>query len=164
MLCLCYNYKQQNRKCQYHFVISLQKFLIFCFLRGTIVVKKGGETMEAHIKELRKSLGMTQQEFADRLHIKRGAIANYEVGRNIPTDSVIALICREFGVSETWLRTGEGDMFPPRDALQELTEMAGRFLGNQPTEIQQRAARMLFNLRPDDWELIEKRARELLGE
>jgi transcriptional regulator with XRE-family HTH domain len=120
--------------------------------------------MDAHIKELRKSLGMTQQEFADRLHIKRGAIANYEVGRNIPTDSVIALICREFGVSETWLRTGEGDMFPPRDALQELTEMAGRFLGNQPTEIQQRAARMLFNLRPEDWELIEQRARELLGE
>ncbi len=45
-----------------------------------------------------------------------------------------------------------------------VAELVGKFLGNQPTEIQQRAARMLFNLRPEDWELIEQRARELLGE
>ena len=49
--------------------------------------------MHERIKSLRRDLKMTQQEFADRLHIKRGAVANYEVGRNVPADSVIALIC-----------------------------------------------------------------------
>ena len=120
--------------------------------------------MDERIKELRKSMKMTQAEFGKRIGVRPNTITNYETGLRTPSDATILAICREFGVSETWLRTGEGDMFPPRDALQELTEMAGRFLGNQPTEIQQRAARMLFNLRPEGWELIEQRARELLGE
>lgn len=45
---------------------------------------------------------------ADRIGIKRNTIANYEIGRNVPIDAVISLICREFGVNEVWLRTGEG--------------------------------------------------------
>lgn len=69
--------------------------------------------MTERIKELRKSLGLTQQEFADRIGVKRGAIANYEVGRNEPTVSVCSLICREFSVSEEWLRYGTGEMFIP---------------------------------------------------
>lgn len=67
--------------------------------------------MNERIKQLRKALDLTQQEFADKLGVKRGAIANYEIGRNEPIDAVIALICREFNVSEVWLRSGEGEMF-----------------------------------------------------
>ena len=66
------------------------------------------------IKELRQMLHLTQQEFSDRISVKRSTIAQYEIGRNVPADSVIALICREYGVSEAWLRTGEGDMFVPQ--------------------------------------------------
>lgn len=67
--------------------------------------------MNERLKELRKTLKLTQQEFADKLNIKRGAIANYEIGRNEPIDAVISLICREFNVNEEWLRNGTGDMF-----------------------------------------------------
>lgn len=120
--------------------------------------------MNERIKELRKRLNLTQQEFADRLSIKRGAVANYEVGRNTPSDSVIALICREFNVSERWLRDGEGEMFLPQDDAAELMMLAGRFLGSEPTEFQQRFARMILSLPPEGWELLERKARELLGE
>lgn len=122
------------------------------------------ETINDRVARLIDALGITRASFARRMNVSPAVVTRYCKGKVAIMDRTIADICREFGVSETWLRTGEGDMFPPRDALQELTEMAGRFLGNQPTEIQQRAARMLFNLRPDDWELIEQRARELLGE
>lgn len=64
--------------------------------------------MNERIKRLRSKLEMTQQEFADRLGIKRGTLANYEIGRNEPIDAVISLICKEFNVNEAWLRTGEG--------------------------------------------------------
>lgn len=67
--------------------------------------------MNERIKELRKAVGLTQQEFADRLNINRGAIANYEIGRNEPISAIISLICKEFNVNENWLRTGEGEMF-----------------------------------------------------
>ena len=62
--------------------------------------------MNERIRLLRRTLKLTQQEFAHRLGIKRGALANYEVGRNQPIDAVVGLMCREFQVSERWLRTG----------------------------------------------------------
>lgn len=72
--------------------------------------------MNERIKKLRRSLDLTQQEFADRIGVKRNTIANYEIGRNVPIDSVLALIVREFHVNETWLRSGEGEMFTPAAA------------------------------------------------
>ena len=120
--------------------------------------------MNERIKELRKRLNLTQQEFADRLSIKRGAVANYEVGRNTPSDSVIALICREFNVSERWLREGEGEMFLPQDDADALMALAGRFLGSEPTEFQQSFVRMILSLSPEEWNLLERKARDLLGE
>ena len=83
--------------------------------------------MNERIKELRKCLDMTQEQFASKLGIKRGAIANYEIGRNVPVDSVISLICREFNVNEEWLRTGNGEMFAPApsSALDALAQERG---------------------------------------
>ena len=80
--------------------------------------------MNERIKKIRKFFNLTQQEFSDRLKIKRGTIASYEIGRNEPIDAVISLICREFNVSESWLRTGNGEMFKsiPNNTLDALAE------------------------------------------
>lgn len=67
--------------------------------------------MKDRIKALRKALDMTQQEFADKIGLKRNSVASYEIGKNYPMDTVILSICREFNVNEEWLRTGEGEMF-----------------------------------------------------
>ncbi|MCM1492592.1 MAG: helix-turn-helix domain-containing protein [Muribaculaceae bacterium] len=80
--------------------------------------------MKDRIKKLRKSLDMTQQDFADRIGVKRNTIGQYEIGRNEPIETVINLICREFNVNEEWLRYGEGEMFnpAPTDALDQLAQ------------------------------------------
>ena len=80
--------------------------------------------MKDRIKKLRKELDLTQQEFAERIGIKRNTIATYESGRNIPIDAVISLICREFNVNEEWLRSGSEDMFVQRsqNALSAMAE------------------------------------------
>ena len=53
---------------------------------------------------------LTQAQFAEKLGLTRNYIALIETGNRIPSDRTIADICREFSVSETWLRTGEGEM------------------------------------------------------
>lgn len=80
--------------------------------------------MNERIKRLRKALGFTQQEFAERIGVKRNTIAQYEIGRNKPIDSIINLICREYNVSPEWLQTGEGEMFQPapQNKLEALTQ------------------------------------------
>ena len=66
--------------------------------------------MKDRIKQIRKSNNLTQQEFASRLGVSRSGVASYESGEREPISAVIALICREFGINEDWLRTGEGPM------------------------------------------------------
>lgn len=65
------------------------------------------------IKETRKALKLTQQTFADRVGLKQNSIALLESDKRNPSDQLILSICREFRVNETWLRTGEGEMFAP---------------------------------------------------
>ena len=116
------------------------------------------------IRELRKELGMTQQEFADRLKIKRNTIATYETGRNDPIDSVFALICKEFDVNETWLRTGEGEMFVPKSRDEELAEFFGNVQGIGPESFKRRFVAMLSRLDEEEWTLLERMAERLLSE
>lgn len=79
--------------------------------------------MNERIKKLRKALDLTQRKFGERIGVKGNTIAQYEIGRNEPIDAVISLICREFSVSETWLRTGEGEMFQPLSPDDELSQV-----------------------------------------
>lgn len=81
--------------------------------------------MNERLKKLRKTLDLTQQEFADRLGVKRNTIAQYEIGRNEPIDAVIVSICREFNVSRKWLCDGVGEMFAPDDDLNDLVSKYG---------------------------------------
>ena len=80
------------------------------------------ETINQRIKKLRKVLDLTQQEFAERIGSVQNTITGYETGRRGPSNQVVTIICREFGVNEAWLRTGEGEMFikAPNTALEEL--------------------------------------------
>lgn len=105
--------------------------------------------MKERIKELRKRLGLTQQEFADKLGIKRGSIGNYELGRNIPVDSVIALICDRCHVNETWLRTGEGDMFVEVSRDDELQRLIDASMNDEAGEIKRRIAAAVMRLSPE---------------
>lgn len=87
---------------------------------------------------LRKSLKLTQQQFADKLRISRSNTAGYETGSRTPSDAVISLICAtNFDgkmVNKDWLNTGEGEMFlelPEEDAYFK----AATVLSNDPVAV-----------------------------
>ena len=119
--------------------------------------------MNERIRKLRKHLDMTQREFGERLGIKGNTIANYELGRNEPIDAVISLICREFNVNEEWLRNGTGEMFVEMDKEDLLFEWAGRVLGNRSSSFKKNFVKMLMSLTEDEWELLERKAKELVN-
>lgn len=77
--------------------------------------------MGERIKKVRKALDLTQRGFGERISIKQNSVAQIEMGRNT-SDQTISAICKEFSVSETWLRTGNGEMFTPspEEDLNEL--------------------------------------------
>lgn len=116
------------------------------------------------IKEVRKAAGLTLEKFGQRIGITATSCSLLEKGKNNPSNQTILSICREFGVSEMWLRTGEGKPYPERGRLEELSYMAGRFLSSEPTEFQRRFAMMMYSLTDEEWKLLEQKARALLEE
>lgn len=120
--------------------------------------------MNDRIKKVRTALGLSQQEFADRIGIKRGAVANYEVGRNEPIDAVISLICREFNVSERWLRTGDGEMFVQISRDKEIMRFVGDVMQGEDDNFRRRFLLALARLPEERWADIEDFARQVTAE
>ncbi len=67
--------------------------------------------MNTRIREVRKQLGLTLEEFGKKLGVTRAAISNIENGNRNVTDQMIISICREFNVNEEWLRNEHGSIF-----------------------------------------------------
>lgn len=121
--------------------------------------------MNERLKALRSALGLTQQEFADRLKIKRGSVANYEIGRNEPIDAVISLICREFGVNEVWLRTGEGgpDSMFAKISEDDAYSLALGKLSIEENQFVRNAVKYLANADPEKLKVVEEFMKQCLG-
>ena len=68
-------------------------------------------TVPQRIKEVRKTLKLSQEAFGEKLGVKRDVIANIELERAPVKDLVIRMICRTFNVNPLWLESGEGEMF-----------------------------------------------------
>lgn len=111
----------------------------------------------SRIKELRNSLDLTQQKFADRLGIQRGIIGKYEVDVSAPSDAVISLICREFNVREAWLRDGEGEMLEVKPRAEELGELVRKLLADRPESFRSRLITSLLRFEPNspEWQILE---------
>jgi len=69
--------------------------------------------MKQRFKELRKNLGLSQTEFAERMGVTRSMINNLERGVVEPKDYLVNLVCKTYGVNRAWLETGEGEMYCP---------------------------------------------------
>lgn len=76
--------------------------------------------MNERIKRIREYYKLTQDEFGKRIGSARNTIANYESGNRSPSNSVVLSICREFNINESWLRSGEGEMFKERSPSEEV--------------------------------------------
>ena len=67
--------------------------------------------MNGRIKEVRESLGMSQEAFAESINLKRNSLSLIELGKRNPSDRTVTDICEKHNVNEEWLRTGIGQMF-----------------------------------------------------
>lgn len=126
--------------------------------------------MKEQLKKLRKRLDMTQQSFADKIGMKQNTIAQYEMGRTTPSDAIVFSICREFGVNESWLRTGEGgddNMFIKTSPYEKAYNRFGYIMENSiPSK---KAAlsillELLYTVPDEQWDTIMKEFEEIKKE
>ena len=104
--------------------------------------------MNERIKELRKYLHLTQDEFGQKLGIAKSTISNIEKERYSVTNQTIKLIVKEFGVNEHWLRTGESEMFPESDKTYTIVNLTTQILTEVPKSFKSRLITFLVQM-PD---------------
>lgn len=108
------------------------------------------------IKAIRIDSGLSQTAFAERLGTTRGVITNLEFKKTTPNDAFLGLICREFGVSQSWLQTGEGEMFLPRSKNEELALMVANLMAETDDSFRKRFVSAFLAFPPDKLAVLEE--------
>lgn len=119
------------------------------------------ENIGQRIKQVRKLSKLSQTEFAAKINLKQSAVGMAERGVRSPTDRMIADICRVYGCSESWLRTGEGSMIEEKTVNEELATWAGKMLSCDDDDFKKRFLIALSALDEDEWKTIERFCRSL---
>ncbi len=119
--------------------------------------------MNERIRKLRKEIGLSGEKFGEKIGITKSSLSMLESGKNNPSEQTIKSICREFGVSEEWLRHGSGEMFIEMEDEMLFAEWAGKTLASKDKTFQKRFVKMLMNLSDEEWDILERKANELIG-
>ncbi|NOW87956.1 transcriptional regulator with XRE-family HTH domain [Clostridium beijerinckii] len=98
------------------------------------------------IKQVRQELKLSQAKFAKAISISAGYLASIELENRAVNERIIRLVSVTFSVSETWLKSGIGDMFRAKLNYTQLDEVAYIFQ----------------QLKPEFQEYVLKQIKELL--
>lgn len=114
-------------------------------------------TINERIRYLRKEkLKITLDAFGKKVGVTKAAVSDIERGRNNVTDQMFNSICREFGVNETWLRTGEGPQFVELTRTEEIQKMVDDIMYDRPESFRRRFVASLAALDESGWIALEK--------
>lgn len=123
-------------------------------------------TINERVKELRTALDLSGEKFGARTGVSRSAVSKIEKGIVNVTEQMILAICREFNVSEEWLRNGTGEMFYTMSQDEELAYIVGQALPNADQQLKDAfiaLGKLSQELTPNDWAAIRKFIRALAG-
>lgn len=119
--------------------------------------------ISSRISAVIRSSGLTKTAFSKKIGLSQPFVSQLASGDASPSDRTIVDICREFGVSEQWLRTGEGEMFLRLSREEEITKFAMSVIRDPDSEFQRRFISVLARLTPEQWKLMEQMAHQLLA-
>lgn len=121
--------------------------------------------MNERIRAVRKHFSLTLEKFGERIGIKKAALSQLENGVSNPSNQTIIMICREFGVSEIWLRTGEGEMFSETTERERIAEIFSGILSERNEdgfrEVRIALAELVADLPEDALKLVVDFAKKL---
>ena len=112
--------------------------------------------MHTRIAAVISHSGLTKTAFAQKINLSQPMVSNLASGAKIPSDRTIADICREFNVSEQWLRTGEGEMFVLPDADTELANFCADVLTGVAPPLVREVVALLADLTDEEVAVLSR--------
>lgn len=106
------------------------------------------ETIAKRLKKIRVDCGLNQIEFSKRIGVTNAHISRMEKGITIPSESLIKLICKEFGANEEWLKEGiepayiDDFTFGTEDMLSYSFDLFNKLLRSKNEKVRYRTAKL----------------------
>ena len=105
-------------------------------------------------------LELTKTAFAEKIHVTPQFISAICSCAKTPSDRTILDICREFGVSESWLRTGDGPMFVAQSPDEQITAYVAKTLRGD-NDFKKAVLSLLLSRTDEELAAIERAYRDL---
>ena len=118
-------------------------------------------TQGDRVREIRKSFHLTLEKFGEKLGVGKTAVSNIEKGNRNLTEQMLRSICREYHVSEDWLRNGTGEMFVTLTRREKLASFFGSLMKESDDSYKLRFMEALADLNATEWELLEQIIKKL---
>lgn len=122
-------------------------------------------TQGERVKKVRKARDLTLEKFGEQIGLKKNTMSAIETGRNALTEANAKAICREFGVNEVWLRTGEGgdeNMFAKLDEDDRFSINLGK-LSTTENQLAKNMLNAIAESSPERLKHIEEFMKACLG-
>lgn len=81
-------------------------------------------SINERISYLRKSeLQISLEKFSEIIQMSKTFVSQMEIPNQSISEQTIEIICREFNISENWLRYGEGTIFSTDFIIKKMNEL-----------------------------------------
>lgn len=123
--------------------------------------------MNNRIKILRNALNKSQEEFGKILGLSKSGVCEIESGRRNVTEQHIIML-RNYNdpngwiINEEWIRTGNGEMLLQKSRKDDIADLTLKLLKDEKDSFRNRLVSVLARLSEDEWEMLEKRFREVI--
>lgn len=116
------------------------------------------ESIGSRVKAIRKDQGLTMKQFGARIGISDAAVSQIESGKNGISEQSIIAICKEFNVSEVYLRTGAEEMYTSTKRERELVDFANLVLKDKSDSFRLAIVKALLEFDPNgpEWEIVKR--------
>ena len=121
-------------------------------------------TINERFREVRESLGQSQEDFAAKASRTRSEIKNIEYGKTTPKPEVIKSICAAWGINEEWLRAGELPVMKPLSRQAEIAKFVGETMKGANGNDKQRVLTALMDATTEEIEAIVNFARRIAAQ
>jgi len=109
-----------------------------------------------NFKELRKLLGLSQKDLADKLFVNQTAVSQWELGKTVPSPVILLKMCEIFNTTTDYL-LGRTDKKSPRGEPELDTNSIEYALYGEARELDEDEKKQLLEL----VKLMRKKRREL---
>ena len=116
------------------------------------------------IRQVRKLNNLSMDSFGEKVGISKVSVSRIEAGINNPSAQTVMLICKEFGLNEEWLKTGEGEMYCEVSQEEEIAQIVNTLLAEKPKSFRMKLVHYISQMTDEELEYFHEFLIELTSE